>query len=137
MRGRYKSEQTNESILAQKKALSVGKDLSIPAVSLVIYWVFLFCAWKLQEVYFTAALKEELLFSVAKKKKVSYGQKRLFHGDVAISLDSIESATLRILLNMLMRLRDEFLCYGRLMRRREESLLLFKHAVFSTGEASF
>lgn len=30
-----------ESILAQKKALSVGKDLSIPVVSLVIYRRFL------------------------------------------------------------------------------------------------
>lgn len=66
---------------------------------------------------FIAALKDDRLLSAEEKR-----QKWLFHGDVPISRDCVDSAPQRILLstglNMLMRLLDEFLLYDRREEKR-------------------
>lgn len=55
----------------------------------------MFCAFKMRELYFTAALKEELLTSAAGKENHHWGPKMvMFHGHDAVSPDSIDSVTL-------------------------------------------
>lgn len=60
----------------------------------------MFCAFKMRELHFTAALKEELLMSAAgrKKKKITTGgpKRVMFHGHDAVSPDFIDSVTLRV-----------------------------------------
>lgn len=56
----------------------------------------MFCAFKMRDLYFTAARKEELLTSAAGKKKNHHWGPKMVHGHDAVSPDSTDSVTLRV-----------------------------------------